>query len=54
MTDKAMVDVGFAGINPTYEQKRSALMASSVQARCSLSDERSSNSEHQHLYWLRD
>ena len=31
-----MVDVGFAGINPTYEQKRSALMASSVQARCSL------------------
>ncbi|MEG4395129.1 hypothetical protein QUB30_22320 [Microcoleus sp. BROC3] len=28
VTDKAMVDVGFAGINPTYEQKRSALMAS--------------------------
>ena len=28
VTDKAMVDVGFAGINPTYKQKRSALMAS--------------------------
>ena len=28
VTDKAMVDVGFAGINPTYKQERGSLMAS--------------------------
>jgi len=28
VTDKAMVDVGFGGINPTYKQKRGPLMAS--------------------------
>ena len=28
VTDGAMVDVGFAGINPTYKQEREPLMAS--------------------------
>ncbi|MEG5055669.1 MULTISPECIES: hypothetical protein [unclassified Microcoleus] len=53
MTDKAMVDVGFAGINSTYKQKRSASwrVKSKLDARCRTNDR---HSEYRPLYWLRD